>query len=416
MPELQVDRLVSFLGKPRQGRYDITTYLHPHGLGDACETEFVAEALCRFFQPREVIVLATKQAWETRSQGLAQGEELQERLESLGCETKWRELPLGRDTTELWEQFEILRSALCDELDGTTPRVALDVTHGFRSQPFFAAGVITFVQLVEESPPEISVYYGAFEARQDNGTPIWDLTVFSDLISWSADIMLFLKTGRAAGVAKKTISIGKALRKEWATGGGREKGLPRPEVKELGKALQDFGNDLETVRTGSLLLGSRAKEPTAKELRDELDAARESVQEAIPPLGHVLERVHSMVEPLVTDERLSKAGGFRAVHALAKLYLAMGRYAEAASTLREAFVNMYADERCDWPGSEEFDLECRKEAEKKWLASGDRASGELPDLRNDIEHAGYRRHPARPATIVQKLGELTEHLRELLQS
>ena len=56
-------------------------------------------------------------------------------------------------------------------------KIVLDITHGFRSSPFFAAAAVAFTRLVDKNLADLQVVYGAFEARDANNiTPIWDIT------------------------------------------------------------------------------------------------------------------------------------------------------------------------------------------------------------------------------------------------
>lgn len=396
-PESLVHRLVTFLGKPPKGAYEKTIYLSPAEPTRTIETAFVAEALVHFLKPREVVILATEEAWT------GQGETLQTQFMIHGDPSVRKvTLPAGRDETELWSQFEVLKDELRLPADASSNRIALDITHGYRSVPFFGAGVVTFLKLVDDAPPDVSIYYGAFEARQDNRTPIWNLTPFSDLIAWSAHIMLFLKTGRADGLAEATEGIGRSLRKEWASTG--QKGS-KPTLGKLGQVLAQFGGDLETVRTGSLMVNSSS----VKSLHAELDAARATAQ-SIPPLADVLDRIKSKTKPLLNDARLSEPTGIQSLQALARLYFEMGRYAEAASTVREASINQHACSQSDCPGQQSFSKEHREAAEKAWFVANENRAKEVGQVRNDIEHAGYNSQPMSPIAIKNKIRTLIDGL------
>lgn len=402
MNESSRPRLVTFLGKPKEGRYQRTVYAYQDR---TFETEFVAEALSSFLDPEEALVLATEEAWSH-----CHGEELSQRLTQRGvCDVRHETIPDGRNDTELWQQFVVLKEAL---RAGGQP-VALDITHGFRSQPFFAAGAVSFVNLVDASRPDIRVYYGAFEAKEDDRTPVWDLTPFAELVLWSSDLMLFLRTGRAAGVAETTERLGRSLRKTWAISG--KSGTPPPLV-ELGRALARFGSDLETVRTGSLLLDTRGTRSSSSALLLELNRAESGVERAAPPLADVIARIRTMVQPLITTARLSSAEGIGALKALAHLYLEMGHYAEAAATMREAWVNQYACTKADCPGQSGFSTEHREAAEKAWFeANGDQCR-EVAQVRNDLEHGGYNADPMPPETIKRRLLDLIGELGKRGQS
>ena len=134
-----VHRLVSFLGKPPKGTYDKTVYLSPIDPGQTFETAFVADALAYFLKPLEVVILATDEAWNGR------GEAIRAQIESHGIPTVRREkLSAGQNESELWSHFEVLKDALRLPVGSMPNSVALDITHGYRSVPFFALESLRF--------------------------------------------------------------------------------------------------------------------------------------------------------------------------------------------------------------------------------------------------------------------------------
>jgi CRISPR-associated protein Csx16 len=393
-------RLVSFLGT---GEYKETTYIwHREEGARECRTQFIARALAEMATASEVVILPTKDAWQKY------GQDFRKQLGSFGLkEPEDSFLALGATPAELWQQFECVKRALRAE---TGTKVVLDITHGFRSSPFFAAAAVAFTRLVDPSLNELEVVYGAFEARDkdNNITPIWDITPFVELLDWSRSLMLFLRTGRAAELAIAVESLGRALRKAWNLGGRQG---PKPGIDNLAKALERFGNDIETVRTGAILLGRPPKDPSAvSQLLSELQRSKEDLPQHIPPLADVLDRLRATVEALRTDQRLSQPDGQRALKALAGFYLEMGRYPEAAATIREAWINQHACSKADCPGFPEFSDEHREAAEKAWYAANEKLAGEIAETRNDIQHAGYRNRPQPAETIKRKIAELINKL------
>jgi CRISPR-associated protein Csx16 len=86
------------------------------------------------------------------------GTALKEALRAANCPApRFVRIPMGREPRELWRQFDVIKT----ELRGGDGPVMLDITHGFRSQPFFAAAVATFVYAVDETPPDLRVLCGA---------------------------------------------------------------------------------------------------------------------------------------------------------------------------------------------------------------------------------------------------------------
>lgn len=384
-------RLVSFLGT---GRYEETTYCFEER---EMQTRYVAHALAEIARPEEIVILATDEAWEVH------GDTLSQCLTSSGLRgIERRRLMLGQNADELWRQFEVV-------VDAVSPaslhlQVLFDITHGFRSQPFFAAAALDFVRSLKASDTRLQVVYGAFEARRDNRTPIWDLTIFADLLDWSRSLLLFLRTGRVDEVAMPTERLGRELTKQWAVQG--RQGRP-PQLRRLGEALRRFGDALVTIRTGSLLCHA-PQASAASQLLLTIDEVGGEVERHIPPLALVLNLIREMVAPLVTNDRLSQAGGQAALQALAQLYFRMGRYAEAAATLREADITRFASANADCPGSRNFQSQAREAAENACYQADPFRVKEISQVRNDIEHAGYRRDPMPPESIRSKVQELIQ--------
>ncbi|MFC3118246.1 hypothetical protein ACFOHS_08425 [Jhaorihella thermophila] len=61
------------------------------------------------------------------------GEALRAALEDDGRQVELRRIPSGRSEAELRDQFRILRDTLIEDTE--TP-LTIDITHGFRAQPF----------------------------------------------------------------------------------------------------------------------------------------------------------------------------------------------------------------------------------------------------------------------------------------
>jgi CRISPR-associated protein Csx16 len=370
-------RLVSFLGT---GDYQPVTY-ELDGRW-AATTPFVARALAELLDPAEVVILATEQAATKHWAALEKAFE-----EARIAPPRFVKVPAGGDRAELFELFRILR----EQLRPRPGRIDLDITHGFRAQPFFAASVLAFTRAVDDPPREVRVLYGAFEQRSGDGkAPIWDLTYLVEVLDWAQALRLFLRTGRATEAACATERLGRELRRAWAVGG---RSGERPRLAELGEALSEFGADLETLRTGDLLLGrddETRPRASARELVQALEAARAEVDRHLPPLAQVLDEVEAMVRPLVGEFRdLQAAEGRRAVGALAELYLRLGRYLEAIATVREGLVNEKAPVAATRPAAADFDAEARKQTEEE--LGQDRVFRAAADLRNDLLHAQYRK-------------------------
>lgn len=219
---------------------------------------------------------------------------------------------------------------------------------------------------------------------------------------------MFLKTGRAEAAAEATQRLGRVLAKAWAAGGKQEQ---RPNLDTLGKGLRDFGADVETLRTGDLLLGRGTMKSSAARLLNATRETKEHVAKHAPPLADILDRVAAMTEPIAgAGHDLSGPEGRKAVTALAELYLHLRRYLEATATVREGWVNLYAPKIALGPGAADFDSKERERAERR-ANEYDPTFREVTDRRNDILHAQYRSSAQKAADIAKTVDSLVGKLR-----
>ncbi len=417
----QVARLVTFLGLGRfdkeQDQYVYEPTEFEYLERRAAKTPYVCHALAELVRPSEITILATEEAQR------AHGDALKEKLRGGNFPAPcFVRIPFGRQPSELRQQFQAIKTEL---RRGTGP-VMLDITHGFRSQPFFAAAVANFVLAVDEEPPRLRVCYAAFEAKdtQTGVAPIWELTEFVTLLDWSRALAMFLRTGRAEAAGSETERLGRDLKKDWFQSG---KEGDEPKLKDLGEALKQFGSDLETLRTGDLLFGG--EKSSAARLLEAARRAKEDAELHAQPLADVLNRVVAMVEPLVgAGADLSGENGRKVVPALADLYLRLGRYLEAAATVREGWVNLYAAKAALVPGAASFDKSERERAENRArllrpLAKEnptrkilepkdlDPQFSKISKIRNDLLHAQYNDSASAGGRIVQTVKQLVEEFK-----
>ena len=389
-------KLISFLGT---GKYSETVY----GFGDrrAPRTRWVALALQELLDPSpaETVVLATDEAWAQNGAALCAAFE-----ESEKDPPRHVRIPLGKNGAELWEQFDIIKQ----ELRRAGPRVVVDITHGFRHQPFFAAGVITFVRLVDPQPPEVRVVYGAFDLVRTfklDHAPILELTAFVDLLEWAHDLALFLKTGLVGRLPQRFAAA--------AQGGSGSEVDQR--LRDLIDRIVEFSRDLQTIRTGALLLGTPERPSSAKRLRDAIEAVREDLPNHMPALADVLGRIEKeMVDALVFDrDHLSGQEGKRVLADLADLYVRLDRYIEAATTLREGLISIFSPPEAARPGLEGYDERAREEWKGKVIELNQQIYERFAQVRNDLDHAGYRKNPGSPECLISKVKGISSEFRSL---
>lgn len=375
-------RLITFLGT---GNYAETCYTFN---GQECQTRYVAAALATFLQADDITVLATEQAHTSHAQGLT--EEL-ERLQ-LPHPTIQR-IPSGGNTEELWQQFSIISDAVTE---GNAAHVSFDITHGYRAQPFFAAAVINYLRSTLDTVPAMQAFYG--EWRKDEATsPIWDISTFIGLLNWSSSLQDFIATGNGRALADLARRENAAIQKS-ATMQQRPRTL-----SALADSIGAFSESLATVRVPQIITGK--ERGSAQHVLAKIAKSAEDVNTYFKPLAPVLKTLKVKLQGIPADSLFTPAG-HQAMFNLAKLYVDYERYPEAAIVLREGWISLYAES-----GKSDADLMAQRSAsENAWYqAEGKEAKGNadlLANMRNDIQHAGFRPKPEAAKVLIERLKQL----------
>ncbi len=380
--------LVTFLGT---GRYEETDYHLESDPKKEVRTRYVARAIAELLGAGRVTVLATEAAENTHGDGLRQ---------DLGHrKVRFERIPDGKTEAELWAQFRILDQAM-REGNGT---LLLDITHGFRSQPFFAAGALALQRAAGTfAERTVRVLYGRFLPEAPDRSPIWDLSAMVDLLDWAQAANLFVGGGSARPLAQTFARMDELLR-------ARKKGAI-PETYNLATALNEFADDYATLRVRDLLT------KRAPALARRLEAYGDAAAKLLPMLSPLLARLQGIAEALAVD-RLHGPAGHGALAALARSYVAQERYVEAMAVTREAFVSLHAEgPEATEPGPG-FDVDAREAAERAWddavkKATGNRHAPGEKNLRNDVLHCGFRTDPMGGTSARKQIEDAVKRLEE----
>ncbi len=388
--------LITFAGT---GDYAETVYQW-RGVGDY-RSQHIAAALGKLWKATAIVVLAT-QAAEDKN-----GNRLRDSLAAASLpQPVFKRLSDGRTEEELWAQFQAMREAI--EL-AAGDEALIDITHGFRAQPFFAGAVLSVLRASGLKPHNLALVYG--EYRKDEPTsPIWDLTLFIELMDWAQALGLFLQTGVATPVVELGRQMQRREQKRVLALGTRD----FPTFGGLVQAIEDFAADLATVRVASMITGYQQEDSKKRNARGSaarllaaIEQCRQEVATKLSPLALILDRLAESVRPLEAD-RLYSEDGQRAQCALARHYLDLARYPEAAAVVREARVNQHAeDERAVEVNSPCFDDEERRAADLRF-GERDPDVGEIGGIRNDIEHGGFRKQPLSAKALQTRIDRLVQ--------
>jgi CRISPR-associated DxTHG motif protein len=222
-------KLIAFLGT---GEYKCATYRwNDH----TYETSFVQEAFVHWLKPEATCVLLTEKArarhWNDLSQRLQGHTQIVE-----------VDIPDGKSEAELWRIFEKISDAVCEG-----DQIAFDITHSFRSLPVIALLTIAYLKQVKGVKVQY-VLYGAYEALDNQGAPVFDLTPFADLLDWLAAAKMFMATGDSSELGQL---IQEVQNDAYRNRGAYAENLPRA-LKNFGMALEEVSNDLLLARVPNL--------------------------------------------------------------------------------------------------------------------------------------------------------------------
>lgn len=342
----------------------------------------------------------------------------------LSCTTANVSIPQGRSEEEIWEIFGIIEKQIPQESE-----VFFDITHSFRSIPMLAMTALNYAKTVKNIAIG-GIYYGALEALGDIKTvaampvenrrvPIFDLTAFDQLLDWAVGIDRFVSSGDARYVdrlARRSVNPVLAKTK------GRDKAAAG--VKKLGSHLADFTEILSTCR------GNQIKDICGT-LKEDFSAYRRAEHAAAfdPLVSRVADRMNRFKGEHVND-------GIHAVRWCLGHNLIQQGYTILLETIVTAVlisINadiMDLDARMAVPGAaivlnrggagkKEDQENCFFIQSKSYLEKNTalvKPITILIDLRNDLNHAGWRKNASKPQRFRSKLEHLVDKVEPLLKT
>ncbi|WGZ95463.1 MAG: TIGR02221 family CRISPR-associated protein [Candidatus Thiothrix putei] len=422
-------RLISFLGLGEAKRdsdgkptgeyvYQPTTYrFNQDPQTDINDTCYVVRAIAQGYvieekgtgshKVNEVVLLATEQAEKAHLHKV-----LAEFEANQLPQPRVVRVPFGANSEQQWEQFNTILENIPQ---GNDKKVIFDITHGFRSQPFFAAAVINYVRSTRsiEEIPDMRILYGEYN-REKRVSDIWDMSTFINLLDWSSSLQSFMKTGHGAGLAtlarQENVSIQKAGQSE------RPRTLGR-----LAESIRAFSDNISTVRVPQIITGKASDRGSVLNVLSCIAQSEVEVRTHFMPLFPVLEQLKAKLQAIPADSLFSPQG-HQAMLELAKLYVSYERYPEAAIVLREGWISVYADTQMS--DDDLLTKAAREQVENRWfevesqLRDHDKkcAADDLANLRNDIQHGGFRTGRKPADFLINDLNRLVQRFAEKVAS
>ncbi|MCS6967643.1 MAG: TIGR02221 family CRISPR-associated protein [Bernardetiaceae bacterium] len=353
---------------------------------EAEETNYVVKAIKDIFNPEKIFVLMTEESEEKHKKELEQV-----------CDFESIRIQVGKNEEELWDMFSAVVEKVPEEQE-----VIIDITHGFRSQPMILLSIAVYLRVTKNVKIK-HILYGAFDAKQNEVVPIFDLKPFLDLIDWSFAIDGFLKRGDASLLSKIVIDLHNSAYKD----------PKRSENKSyLPKGLKSVGSKLNTLSNALSVSRSKEVSDIAKKLTKEIDKAYKDVDnlKQVRPFKSLLDRIKDIANKfsVSSNDYFSSEESMRAQAEIIEFYLETKQYQRAITLARELLVSKVCF-------MFKFDLLTEREKAEEILNSKDSSQQNqieediiktwrnLVNVRNDINHAGMRTNPNPSDSIIEQV-------------
>jgi CRISPR-associated DxTHG motif protein len=336
-------------------------------------------------------------------------------------------IPGGKTEGEIWKIFD---KTFHEMNEGD--EVVLDITHAFRSIPLLANAVLNYAKVLK-GISIAGIYYGAFEvlgnpaevkrwSLDQRRVPIFDLTAFDVLHDWSIAIDRFLETGDAVSVSNlATKSVRPLL--------SASKGADRAAlgIKRIAEYLRELSKAISTCRAPEI-------SSIAAALKEEI-ASCEGF-DLIPAFVPLLGRLRQKMVPFHGENDV--ADGIQAARWCLDHNLIQQGYTILNETLRTHCIGHFEmdpqdirvrevvaaaakpfkedDEGGALHSLSEEQLDAFKRLKGFFLARPELAQiiTNLSDIRNDLNHAGYRHSPMRAERFAPKLRLFLERTEQIL--
>jgi len=407
-------KIITFLGT---GDYKETTYSYINkitGENIKVTTRFIQEAIHKIVGNDSIIYVGlTECARKTNWVDNEQKEGLKSIFESKGI--RFRELPLldGKNEEEVWNNFDAIFEALEEGDD-----VYVDVTHSFRSIPIVIMSVLNYAKFIKSITIK-AIYYGAFDAKEDEISPIFDLSLFNTITDWAIGAEKFLNTGDSKQLSRMVKETIAPILRE-TEGKNEEARLSR----QINDNLEAFSGALYTVRGTKIseygcnlkrsLESIKAKaieESQLKPFEKILDKIYEKVYFYS---GDIIKDIHNTVKICRDLNLIQQAYTFLMENIVN--YLCVAANLDLSNkNIREAisFVISFYNERYDRNLSEEYE-DINKQIKPYLNQSIVELYDKLGGYRNDLNHAGYRQDARRIQKFKKDLDEFINKFEQLI--
>lgn len=329
------------------------------------------------------------------------------------------DIPSGQNENELWEIFDkVLRQI--DKED----EIIFDITHSFRSIPILALIILNYAKFIKKCEIR-GIYYGAIEAvgkeikdiEESDIAPIFDLTPFVRLLDWTVGIDRFIETGDARYI-NYLMKLGT---KELHLKGMKEE---RNILSNFVQKLENYTRNVSTCRGKEISKGGL-------ELKNILeDAVLIADKSYIKPIKPVIDKLSNrfirfsddenknMIETVkwCSEHNLIQQGFTILEEGIVNFFCEKFRFDKNKMRDRiivenAIYIKQYSLPKDRWKEEaynnekiiDDILIKLNKENYQKLIRV---LYAEIKPLRNDINHAGYKKDPNNAKKFEDKLNEL----------
>ena len=255
-----------------------------------------------------------------------------------------KDIATGKDSHEIAQMF----SEIYDVID-EQEEIYFDVTHGLRNIPMLVMAILEYAKVTKNISIG-GVYYGAFEVgapdmeTKQKRVPIYDLTFYHTILTWSNAANSFIKYGHADEIhdlmSEKWSVIARTAAK------GQNLRELSGNLNNVAKCLQGFTSSLETGRGDVEYSGGIRK--SYEKYESQQKTASEHLVEEYYPFRELLDRIERKMGGF-KDARTNLQTGMAAIDWCIGNHMVQQGYTALEETLKT-----FLCEKIGVPQGEEF--------------------------------------------------------------
>lgn len=399
--------------------------------------KYVQEDLIKFFckdfdEDSEIRILLTKDAkvknWYSSRDRDNYNKGLKERLSELGIKAKVKTIDIneGFSETEIWNNFQNIYETISEYEE-----VIVDITHSFRSLPMLLITLLNYAKQLKKIKV-LGIYYAAFEILgpiqevnkvepQHRIAPILDLTSFSELQDWTNATYDFVNNANINQIKQ----LVKLSNKNSPINDPKDKFFPSKVVDHLEKLISNIalcrGNELlkydyTKLKENINLLKDNSNLPAAfKYLIDE-------IQNKIKSFNNDLSQLTlSVVEWCLQHNLIQQAITFLQEFTIALILNDIKKEDGSDKTNRDLVSQAFIikstntkEENWFLPAREKKEV-MRELLNNRYIEKLMFDYNSLTDLRNDVNHAGFKADSKNAESIKARLNNIIESYKSIVQ-